>query len=264
MNIDNNELFLNIDGVGELINEYCESLEKEENICGHIILVSGDTGCGKNFFSRECIRKVLEKKKDVVVIDMLDHFKASNYDSERKLYEVLEIIEYELIAYGAFDELKGKSTKPAMFKRILEKMLKDKKIILLIRFPQIEVFEEIEKFYSFLYNDNTISYFITDSKTIVDECKKKIEGNIKYFECMHLKEGDGKLVVEKIFSGEEYPKFDVNELELLMSNRPLNNRMTIKELKRICDYSYTYAKENGINNITNGVIALAMAANSQL
>lgn len=256
------ELFLDIDGVEKLMEEYCNLLEKKASESSHTIIFYGDTGCGKRFFSNECIKKVKEKNEEVIEIDLLDHFKSSNYASEKKLYTVLEMIEYELISHGAFDDLKGKSENPEMFKRILEKMLKEKNITLLIRFPQIEVFDEIEKYYAYLCNRNTIIYFITEKKTIVSECRKKLERNIKYFECMRLKQGDGKLVIDNCFSKENHPKFEVDDVESLMSKRPINNKMTIKELKNICDKAYVYAKENNIDCITKSVIMDALANNS--
>ena len=126
MGTGDKELFLDIDGVEKLMEEYCKLLGKKVNESSHTIIFFGDTGCGKRLLSSECIKKVKEKNKDVIEIDLLNNFKTSNYGSEKKLYEVLEIIEYELISHGAFDDLKGKSEKPEMFKRILEKMLKEK------------------------------------------------------------------------------------------------------------------------------------------
>lgn len=258
------ELFLNIDGVEKLMQEYCRFLDKKASVSSHTVIFYGDTGCGKSFFSKECIKKVKVKYKDVIEIDMLNNFKTSNYDSEKKLYEVLEIIEYELVSHGAFEELRGKSEKPEVFKRILEKMLKEKNIILLIRFPRIEVFNEIEKYHAYLCNNNTIIYFITEKKTIVNECRNKLEKNIKYFECMRLKQGDGKLVIDNFFSNGDCPKFKVDDVESLMSKRPVDNKMTIKELKIICDKAYLYAKENNITWITKNVIADALAYNSMI
>ena len=264
MNKENKELFLNIDGVGELMNEYCMMLANSESAQSHTILIHGDTGCGKTFFSEECKKKVIEKNSDVIEIDLIGIFKSSNYSSKKKLNKVLEIIEYELIEKGTFDKLKGQHDNPEIFQRILKKILMDTNRVLLIRFPEIEVFDEIEKYYAYFCNENTISYFITEKRMIVEECKKKIEKNITYFECKHLKEGDGKLFVENLFSDLESPKFNVDELEQLMSNRPMDNKMTIKELKKICEYTYSYAQKKGIKDITNGTIALAMAYNSKL
>lgn len=264
VNTEDKDLFLHIDGVSELMDEYCRFLDEKEGGSKHTVLFYGDTGCGKGFFSNECIRKVKEKNSEVVVIDLLDNFRASNFGSEKKLNGVLEIIEYDLIAHGAFDELKGKNAKPEMFKWILEKQLKEKKMLLLIRFPQIEVYDEIEKYCEYLDNDNTIIYFISERKAIVDACRKKYEKEIKYFELERLKQGDGKLIIDNIFSKEEFPQFDVNDLESLMSKRPINNKMTIRELLRVCNYAYAYAKENKIKYITSTIIAEAIFAKSSM
>lgn len=260
MNTKDKEVFLNIDGVGELMEQYCKVLESE-NRNSHTVIFYGDTGCGKSFFSNECMKKVKEKNENkVIVIDLLDYLKTSNLESERKLIEVLQLIEYDLVEEGAFNELKGKSVNPELFKKILKKLLKDKNNILLIRFPEIEIWEEIEKYHSCLCNGNTILYFITEKKSIVDECRRKNKKNIQYYQCVHLKEGDGKLLIENIFLKEGYPMFDIEELELLMSKRPSDNKMTISELMRICEYSYLYAKENSISCITEKEIIEALVS----
>lgn len=253
------EEFLHIDGVEELMKKYCKVLEGE-NGDSHTVIFYGDTGCGKRFLSTECMNKAKEKNDNIFVIDLLDQFKKSNHELRRKIIEVLELIEYELIAQGAFDDLNGKSEKPEMFKRVLEKLLRNKKIILLIRFPLIEIEEEIEKYRSYLCNGNTILYFITEKRSIVDEYRGKNENNIQYYKCDHLKQGDGKLVVENFYSKEGEPRFDIEELESLMSKRPPDNKMTISELIRICEYAYLYAKENCIDCITKDVIVDALAS----
>lgn len=255
MKIEDKSIFLHIDGVKELMEEYCEFLQETKGSSGHTIVVYGDTGCGKKFFSEECIKKIKNKNEDIFIIDLLDNFKASNYSSEEKLKEILGIIEYKL----KFEKLDNVSANPEKFKIILEDMLNNNNKLLLIRFPHIEVFEEIQKYYAYLSNKNTILYFITEKKEIVDECMKKIE-DIRYFQCEHLKEGDGKLVIEKLFSDEEYPKFNVDEIEQVMSAKPLDKKMTIKELKKLCEYTYSYAKQKGIENITYETITMALAA----
>lgn len=256
-----NTSFLSIDGVEELINDYCKQLDRDDYMSSHIVIFHGDTGCGKTTLSNECIKKVQEKNENISVIDLLDHFKTSNYDSLQKLTSILKMIEYQLIGEGAFGELKDKSSEPEIFKTILKKLLETKGKILLIRFPLIEVYEEIDKYYDFFYNNNTIIYFVTDNKKIVDECKHKLGVKAKYYKCTRLKQGDGELVANNIIQNEKSLEFESNGLEYFMSMRPSDNKMSIKELLRICDYSCAYAKEKGITKITKDVIVAALAYN---
>lgn len=260
MQLEHQGLFLNIDGLGKLLADYCDLIESTETIQGHTIVIYGDTGCGKRFFSTKCIEKATTRNKDIIIIDLYDYFESANYDSDNKLMKLLELIEFDLLDRGAYNELKEKSKSPELFKKILSKILHEKKQLLLIRFPPIEAFEEIRKYRDYLNSPNVISYFITEKESIVEECKVKFENNVAYFECRHLKAGDGKLVIEKLYSCDNSPHFDIEAVEALMSSRPSNKKMTIKELKVICDGASKYAKENGIEVITIRTIAYAMAS----
>ena len=71
---------------------------------------------------------------------------------------------------------------------------------------------------------------------------------------MRLKEGDGKLFIEKIFSDKKPPEFNIDDVESLMDKKPRDNKMTIKELKSLCEHAYIYAKKNNIPIITKDVI----------
>ena len=79
MSTEDKGLFLHIDGVGKLMENYCRMLEKESKN-SHTVLFYGDTGCGKCFLSNRCIEKVKEKRKQVIVIDLWGHFRSSTYD----------------------------------------------------------------------------------------------------------------------------------------------------------------------------------------
>lgn len=258
MNTSDKDVFLFIDGLGEIMHEYCQLLESNTERVSHAILFHGDTGCGKSMLSRQCLKTVEKKNDKVIILDLLEHFKASSYDSDKKASVIMELIEFELLSRGAFQDLEGKCKKPEMFKIVLERMLKSKQKILLIRLPKIEVFDEFEKYFSYLFNSNTILYFITEKKSIVDECKKKYGKELEYFECMKLKSGDGKLLIDNVYSSEEGPIFKTDDIESLMEKRPLDSKMTIMQLKSICEHAYIYAKKNKINIITKDIILDAL------
>ena len=255
LSIAGKDVFLLIDGLDKLLIEYNEIIESEDDRCNHAVLFYGDTGCGKSMFSSECVKKVQEKIPGMIIIDLLEQLKGTNYDSDKKLNTLLEIIEYEITREKNFSDLKEKSKQPELFKRILEKRLKDTKTVLLIRFPKVEIFEEFEKYYSYLGNSNTITYFITDKKELANRCKVEYDKKIKYFECMRLKSGDGKLFIENMFpESEGMPNFDIEDIESLMEIRPSDSKMTIKQLKNMCEYAYSYAQKNKIDKITKSVI----------
>ncbi len=254
MYTNDNDIFLYIDGLEELMNEYCGIIENETTKNKHVVLFFGDTGSGKSMFSAECIKKVKNKIDKIIIIDLLEHLKASNLGSYEKLVKVLEIIEFELINQGFFLDLKDKSKDPEIVKIALERMLLETGHTLLIRFPKIEVFQELQRYYSYLYNKSAILYFITDTKAIVEDCRRSYDREITYFECMRLKEGDGKLFIEKMFSDKKSPVFKIDDVESLMDKKPRDNKMTIKELKSLCEHAYIYAKKNNIPIITKDVI----------
>ena len=179
MYTNDNDIFLYIDGLGKLMNEYCGIIENETTKNKHAVLFFGDTGSGKSMFSAECIKKVKSRIDKIIIIDLLEHLKASNLGSYEKLIKVLEIIEFELINQGLFPDLKDKSKDPEIFKIALERMLLETGHTLLIRFPKIEVFQELQRYYSYLYK-SAILYFITDTKEIVEDCKRIYDREITY------------------------------------------------------------------------------------
>lgn len=256
MYTNDNDIFLYIDSLKELMDEYCEILEDEARSGKHVVLFFGDTGSGKSMFSVECIKKVKNRFDKVITIDLLEHLKASNLGSYEKLIRILEILEFKLMdqGQGLFSDLKDKSKSPEIFKIALEKILLETGYKLLVRFPKIEVYHELEKYYSYLYNKSTILYFITDIKAVVDDCKRNYDREINYLECTRLKRGDGKLFVEKVFSNQESPVFNIDDIESLMEKKPQNSKMTIKELKSLCEHAYIYAKKINISIITKEVI----------
>lgn len=256
--------FLPIDGVEELLKRYYEIFEEGEKGKNHAVIVYGDTGCGKKWFCNECMRIGKERNEDIIEIDMLKSLKALKYSSEEKLKRVLEIMEYELINGGGFDELRGMSATPHIFMRQLEKMLGQMNKVLLIRLPKIEVFEEIDKYYQCLFIRNTIIYFITEKRDLVKRCREELDTDIRYFECKPLKKGDGKLIIENIFSGQGSPRFQVEDVESYMANRPPENGVTVKELTRMCTLAFGYAKKKNIKCITKSVIFDAMTNNNMI
>lgn len=256
------EELLFIDGVEKLRDKYCKILESESDKKNHAVVIYGDTGCGKKYFCKECMKMAERKNKDAedtIPIDMIGEFKGSNYDSEEKLCKVLEIIEYEISKEKGFKELSGKERYPQLFKRELSKWLEKTNNVLLIRFPKIEVFEEIQKYFSNLFVSNTILYFIMEKGRLVNECVDKLDRNIQYFECKPLKKGDEELIIKKYYSDTESPRFDLKSVISCMEERWSDEReTTIKEFKKLCDIAYRYAEEKNIDCIKKKEIYKAL------
>ncbi|MDE6203061.1 MAG: hypothetical protein K2G19_06235, partial [Lachnospiraceae bacterium] len=131
--------------------------------------------------------------------------------------------------------------------------------VLLIRFPKIEVFEEIQEYFNKLFVSNTILYFVMEKGTLVRECMKSLDRDIQYFECKPLKRGDEELVIKSSYSGAESPRFDLDGIKSAMEERWIDDReITIKEFKAICDTACRYAKRKNIDYITEIEIGKAL------
>ena len=262
MNTGEEEKFLYIDGVEKLMGRYCKILESEQEKKNHAVVIYGDTGCGKKFFCNECMRMAKVQNRDaedVVIVDMIGEFEGSNFDSEEKLRRILGIIEYEISKKKGYEELRGKEENSEVFKRVLKQWLFETNNVLLIRFPKIEVLEEIEEYFNKLFVNNTILYFVMEKGALVRKCMKSLGRNIQYFECKPLKRGDGELVIKSSYSGAESPVFDLDAIEAFMEDRWIDDRdITIKEFKAICDTACRYAKERNINLIKEKDIGKAL------
>lgn len=253
MNASNKtEEFLYIDSLKERMQEYCDLIKNGRE--SHTVLFHGDTGCGKRRFSEECAKKVLERNKEIIVIDMTGQFVSVKQDSEEKMKAVSEIIEHELVHSHNIRDIAGKHDNIGIFMRVLEKVLAEKNSMLLVRLPIIEVVQELEAYYSCLNNSNTILYFMTENKEVITKCQRDYGLKIVCLECQRLKQGDGELFINSRFQREGEPVFDVADIESLMSKRGQENKMTINELEKICGSAYRYAKKNNIETIDKAVI----------
>lgn len=253
--------FLFIDGFETLLNEFDKLIQNIDNEDDYVILIHGETGSGKLTFCRKCL-SIIEETDNIIKIDLSDELHASNLDSSGKLKSLLQIIEYELKKQPNFGKLEGSYKDPDMFKWILRDLLDQTHSKLLILFPRVETYADLEKYYYCLNIKNVIPCFMTDDQNIVEQCKGTNNLTIKYFECKSLKKGDGQLYIESVFSGEEFPAFDINDVESLIEVRTPGSEMTISQLIRLCEPAYRYAKSKQIKLITKGVILDALVASN--
>lgn len=248
--------FLFVDGLEQLLKEYQDILLDGARGRHHKILFYGETGSGKSMFSGRCIEEVEEKQKskDVYVIDLIEHLQDTNQSSDDKLINALRIIEKELLRQTGFNDLEGQSLNPEMFKYTLKRILEKINCLILIRFPKIEIFREIEKYHAYLDIENIILYFITDKEDVVSKCRNAYDTQFDYMKCKRVKPGDGKLLIENLFSKDVAPFFVDEEIESLMQIRAEGYEMTIGELSKMINNAYRYAVKNKIEKITKAII----------
>lgn len=253
--------FLFIDGFKTLLSEFGKLIQNIDNEDDYVILVHGETGCGKLTFCKKCL-SIIEKEDSIIKIDLSDELHASNLDSTGKLKSLLQIIEYELIKQPHFGKLEEKYKDPEMFKWILKDLLNQTNSKLLVLFPRVETYADLEKYYYYLNIKNVIPCFITDKQAIVEKCKGTNDLIIKYFECKPLKKGDGQLYIENMFSDKDPPVFDINDIESLMEIKAHGSEMTISQLIGLCEPAYKYAKLRQIELITKSVILESLVASN--
>lgn len=276
------QLYASVDNTQSSYEEYQAFLDIFSGIPkGHAILAHGASGCGKSSLVYRCINRFnaysWRRNGKSLTSYLLDfHFeKFSNLSAEEKAAQINELIAEALEEAQITERLSEKfleklDANPIRALKFLEIQFKQKNVIPIIYFPNVETSSELDEYLNSFFRSNWILFFESINPNVLQKCKLKYpmassSNPVKILEVHPLTPQDAVPFLEtrlSLLGSDINVEFEQSALERYLRNalgRP-SGGASLKEIEIICGHTIRKAIDNNKTTISYSDISDIVAS----